>query len=255
MRLLISSRVLASPKYKTSGAAVKFAETLSHSIRASLGRFKIINLRDISGEHIANDEVNGEQPSDQVNYTNGQTTSDDPSKDDMPKEPEPQLDAIGIESSNGIVDAGDSTDIVKVGLTGKENSVSLQCGKFPFFNTRRLIKDHFALTDYPFASGDPGKLMDDVAEKSPIEKAPFVEPAALEPRPEPTGDEANRRSALRNEQPVEESEERLRSGNEKRCIVSDRKRRPLFRMSGLLIPSTLMIPTSISTPPDGPFQI
>ena len=73
----------------------------------------------------------------------------------MPKEPEPpQPDAIGIESSNGIVDARDSTHIVQVGLTGKENSVSLQGGKFPFSNTHCLIKRHFTFTDNPFASGD-----------------------------------------------------------------------------------------------------
>ena len=76
--------------------------------------------------------------------------------------------------------------------------------------------------------------MDDVAEKSPMEEAPFIESAAVEPRPEPT-DEADRRPALRDEQPVEDSEKRVRSGNEKRCVVSDRKRRPLFRMLGLLV--------------------
>ena len=127
----------------------------------------------------------------------------------MPKEPEPpQLDAIGIESSYKVDGAGDSTDVAEVGLTGKEKSVSFQYGKNPFFQHTPFDHTLIAISGSPFASVNPGTFVDDVAEKSPIEEAPFAEPAAVEPQPEPAVDDADGRPALRNEQPVEESEMR-----------------------------------------------
>ena len=48
--------------------------------------------------------------------------------------------------------------------------------------------------------------MDDIAEKSRMEEAPFAKPTAIETQSEPTLDEADGRLAPRNEQPVEESQ-------------------------------------------------